>query len=443
MCEVIIMEKRESELIEFKKSTSELKQGVISLSSMLNKHGKGVVYFGVLNDGSIFGQQIGKDTTHDISVEIKNYIKPVIVPIIETIEENGKTIIKVSAKGNDKPYSAYGRDDEDLPIENEMLYELFNKKALDYSAWENEITSYGIDAVDEDRAIKYFNEANQCGRIKYVYKDLKESLQKLELLVDGKLNNAGLYLFSKNKPIKLKLAVFNSEDRISFSHIELYEGNIFNCIEYGIEFISRFMRWPAVIIGSKRVETPEIPLEAIREIVVNSFAHAKYEDANAVMNMIYFTPSRIKIINAGGLLKGTSPEDYASGKKGPVLRNPLIDIVLYKNNTIDSFATGFERTIKLCNAKNIKYEYEDNGYEFSFSFIRSNDTKDDTINDTKGNREQDIINVIKRNKYSTRESIAAELGISTATVGRELQKLQMMGLIKRVGSNKNGYWEIM
>lgn len=77
------------------------------------------------------------------------------------------------------------------------------------------------------------------------------------------------------------------------------------------------------------------------------------------------------------------------------------------------FAPKYERTIKLCNVKNIKYEYEDNGHEFSFSFIRSNDTKDDTINDTKGNREQDIINIIKRNKHSTRESIAAELGIST------------------------------
>ena len=73
--------------------------------------------------------------------------------------------------------------------------------------------------------------------------------------------------------------------------------------------------------------------------------------------------------------------------------------------------------------------------EFSFSFIRSNDTKE--------NREQDILNVIRRNKYSTRESIAAELGVSTATVGRELQKLQILELIKRVGSNKNGYWEII
>ena len=35
------MNKHETEIIEFKKSTSELKQGVISLSSMLNKHGTG------------------------------------------------------------------------------------------------------------------------------------------------------------------------------------------------------------------------------------------------------------------------------------------------------------------------------------------------------------------------------------------------------------------
>ena len=34
----------ESEKIEFKKSTSELIEGVISISAMLNKHGEGMVY---------------------------------------------------------------------------------------------------------------------------------------------------------------------------------------------------------------------------------------------------------------------------------------------------------------------------------------------------------------------------------------------------------------
>ena len=43
----------ESEIIEFKKSTSELNDGIISLSSMLNKHGEGTLYFGVKNDDTV------------------------------------------------------------------------------------------------------------------------------------------------------------------------------------------------------------------------------------------------------------------------------------------------------------------------------------------------------------------------------------------------------
>ena len=35
---------REIETIEFKKTISELKEGVISLSSMLNKNGEGTLY---------------------------------------------------------------------------------------------------------------------------------------------------------------------------------------------------------------------------------------------------------------------------------------------------------------------------------------------------------------------------------------------------------------
>ena len=38
----------ENEQIEFKKSTSELKEGIISIASILNKHGSGELYFGVM-----------------------------------------------------------------------------------------------------------------------------------------------------------------------------------------------------------------------------------------------------------------------------------------------------------------------------------------------------------------------------------------------------------
>ena len=131
------MENRESETVEFKKSTSELKQGIISLSSMLNKSGSGVLYFGVLNDSTVMGQQIGKDTTHDISVEVKCHIKPEVIPIVELINIGDKQIIKVSVAGDKKPYSAYGRyyirsDDEDILMSNEVLEQFFKDDSIDY-----------------------------------------------------------------------------------------------------------------------------------------------------------------------------------------------------------------------------------------------------------------------------------------------------------------------
>ena len=156
------MHRRESETVEFKKSTSELKEAVISMASMLNKHNEGTVYFGVKNDGSIFGQQIGKTTTNDISKAIKTYIKPRIVPKIEVLDMKEKQIIKVSVRGEDVPYSAYDRyyvrsDDEDLAMTGAQLEKYFIGQNYDYSKWEKESSGVGIDSVDEELIISYID----------------------------------------------------------------------------------------------------------------------------------------------------------------------------------------------------------------------------------------------------------------------------------------------
>ena len=124
----------ESEVVEFKKSTSELTAGVISLSSMLNKHGEATLYFGVKNDGTIIGQKdVTESTLRDISRKISEGIKPQVIPVISMELVNDKTIIKVSAKGNANIYSAFDKYyirsfDEDKKVSPEMLYQLINSK---------------------------------------------------------------------------------------------------------------------------------------------------------------------------------------------------------------------------------------------------------------------------------------------------------------------------
>lgn len=48
----------ENETLEFKRSTSELKEAIISIVAILNKHQNGRLIFGVRNDGMVIGQHI-------------------------------------------------------------------------------------------------------------------------------------------------------------------------------------------------------------------------------------------------------------------------------------------------------------------------------------------------------------------------------------------------
>jgi len=425
-----------------------MKEGIISLSSMLNKHNRGVLYFGIKNDGTVVGQMVGAQTTSDISKAIRDCIKPRITPSISVEELDGQRVVRVEVTGEDTPYSSYGRyyvrsDDEDILMTNKQLEEFFLNRNFDYSKWEKEATEYGIDDVDEDLLIRYVNEGNESGRINFLFRDVRTTLKRLELMNGEYLNNAGYYLFSDKKPLLLKLATYPTDERISFSDMKQFRGNIFECIEEAIKYVTNNIHWRAEIRGMSRVEVPEVPVEAFREIIVNSFAHMKINPASC--NEIYITPTRIHIYNPGPLVPGTDPEMFASGEQGSMIRNPLIATVLYYNKTIDAFGTGFERVFRLCN--DIDYAYSNNQFGFTFEFMRP---ANDLVYDSTGNMfktnlvsdEQLIFELIrKKGRRYTKQDMAEAIGKSVSTVDRVIKALTENGRIRRVGSNKTGSWE--
>ena len=125
---------KETEFIEFKKSTSETKEGLISIASILNKHKKGNLYFGVKDNGDVIGQDIGKDTERKLSRDISDNIKPAIWYEITTRHsDDGRQFIEVAFNGSNAPYSAYGKyyerfADEDKQISDAELERLFSEQ---------------------------------------------------------------------------------------------------------------------------------------------------------------------------------------------------------------------------------------------------------------------------------------------------------------------------
>ena len=92
---------KESETVELKKSLSELKQGLVSIAAMLNKHHAGTLWFGVRNDGIIIGIDAGEKTLRDLSQSIAAHLEPKIFPHITLESLQAKTCIKVAFKGRE------------------------------------------------------------------------------------------------------------------------------------------------------------------------------------------------------------------------------------------------------------------------------------------------------------------------------------------------------
>ena len=60
----------ESETVELKKSLAELKQGIVSLAAMLNKHGEAELWFGIAPNGKAVGLDQNDKTLRDVSQAI-------------------------------------------------------------------------------------------------------------------------------------------------------------------------------------------------------------------------------------------------------------------------------------------------------------------------------------------------------------------------------------
>ena len=54
-----------------------------------------------------------------------------------------------------------------------------------------------------------------------------------------------------------------------------------------------------------------------------------------------------------------------------------------------------------------------------------------------------ILAVIRNNPHIKRPDIISSLDIGKSTLDRSLKKLKDAGLLKRIGSNKTGYWKVL
>lgn len=439
---------REDEYTEFKKTTGELNEAVISIGSILNKNDRGKIYFGLKNDGSPNKFEISDSTLRDVSRKIYEGIKPQIFPIVERRMMNNSEVIVVEFEGQDKPYSAFGKyyirvADEDRELSPQELRKMMINKEYEDN-WGNRSSNETLEDVDDNTLNKFYLDATECGRLPDIAKNKKEILSKLGLLNGDKLTNAGKYLFSKNSPIVLKMAIFASEHKNTFLDINRAEGNIFQLIDVAMNYVVKNIRWSVQLSddGIHREEIPEVPIAAIREAIINGFAHARF-DVN-VQHEIDIFSNRIAFINPGCFANEFTPIDFASRDIHYYFRNETIARTLYLCKDVETFGSGLRKIYSLCNNIGVKVFYENHENDFMIGFYRKdiNVQKDKHVDKNLNNTEVEMLNSIKENPYITNEELSKKFDLSMRSIARLIANLKNKELIRRVGSNKGGYWKV-
>lgn len=114
---------------------------------------------------------------------------------------------------------------------------------------------------------------------------------------------------------------------------------------------------------------------------------------------------------------------------------------IISSNNIEKWGSGIRRIYKACKNNNVKVNFVRMSDGFKVVFYRRDVPEKVTEKVTENQRR--ILEIISKNPQNTVIGIAKEIKISRKNVLENISKLKEKGLLKRVGSAKGGYWEVI
>ena len=426
----------ESEKVEFKKSTSEIIEGVISLSAMLNKHGEGTVYFGVKNNGDIIGQKdLNENTLRDISRKVAEGIKPQIIPNIALELIENKKVIKLFARGDNIPYSAFGKYysrsfDEDRALSPEMLKALINKDG------------------EPDCIVKKLA-SNQNLTFKmlkglYISNDIKINNEKFEenlgLTTNDNKYNYMAELLADSNNISIKVVTFQGTDKTVMLKRTEYGGKcLLLSVNNVLEYMESINETKVKVGGIQRKEEKYFDFSSFKEAWLNACIHTKW--AEEISPAVYIYDDRLEIISNGGLPSALTKEDFFAGVSKPV--NKKLLKIFGDLDYIDQTGHGIPLIVK--NYGKEAFYISDHTIIVTIPLNKKllDGFGTETVYADLNESENRILALIRdNNSYKTTDFLALT-NYSESYINKILRSLKDKKYIERIGANKNGHWKIL
>ena len=458
-----IIKDDETQTLELKKSTGELKDAMHSACAFLNSDG-GWLVFGITPKSlKIIGQDVTDNTRQEISMAL-NGIEPcaeVDVNYIKVDDETNKCVIAIHFEGwtfGKRPYTYrgcpyYRVESTTRQMSRDMFEERLKESNPLKFAWDVQVAhDVCINNISEERirsAVRLGVRGNRLN-ISAEGDEVETLLEKFNLLKFGKLTNAAIMLFGKDVVTKfpqlfIKMARFRGSESLEFIDMQRVEGNFFDLLDAGVSFCFKHLNLGGEIVGLIRKESLEIPIEALREALINALCHRDYEQYNAGVSLAIYD-DRVEIYNPGRLPNQLN-KDTIKLPHDSFPRNRSIANVLFRTTYLESWGTGIGRMIEHCKRSNVSEpEFVVDEYSVKIIFRRSIDSRSEKWPEKWPERWPEkatkILELMKQNPSVTYAKIETELSVGHTTIKKIIKAMQDMGVITRVGPDRGGEWLI-
>ncbi|MDR1997783.1 MAG: putative DNA binding domain-containing protein [Candidatus Margulisbacteria bacterium] len=438
--------KTETSRLEYKEKVSDsLEKDTVAF---LNAEG-GEIYIGIKNNGAVAGVVNPDKLQLQIKDRLIQNICPSILNLlaIQTEARQKKTVVRISLKkGLEPPYyiKQKGMSESGCfirvgasaqPMATAMIHDIYSKR-MPISLKHMEASYQGL--TFEQLRIYYEEKGKKLQRHFASTLDFLNS--------DGKYNYAA-FLFADNNNISVRVAKYWGRDKVKLRELKEYgECSLLKAVhavldKFEIENITQ-----ARIIGlGPREEKRIVNNTALREAVINAFAHNDYSTGETPIFEIF--EDRFEITSYGGLVRELSEAEFFAGVSK--LRNPEIMRVFRDIELVERLGSGMHRILETYDRSIFKIT--PHILRVSFKFDRGIDEIEwQKIQDTSKSKEktkektkEKIIKAIQNDSLITIQKLAEILGLTTQGVEWNIARLKKQGIIRRVGPDKGGYWEVL
>lgn len=432
----------ESATLEFKREMPAKNQLAKTIVAFCNLFG-GRLVLGVNQDRTIRG--LSDDQVATLSEQIPKSIydqcSPPIIPSLYAQRMSGKLVLTIEVPaGMNKPYfiaseglsrGTYIRVGGNTLRAGPEIIEELRWQSHGRFADERPIFAAGQDSLDQGR-IRSFLENRITG---FSGKLTPEILKSYKILVDEQSrllpSLGGLLCFGKEpqqflpeastlmtrfKGISGREALDSSEQR----------GTIFEQFTAAFDFVVRQLKVSFSIRGRKREERTEVPIPAIREVLLNAFAHRNYTIAGPTKIAVF--EDRIEVFSPGGFPGPLTADNLLKGVT--FIRNSVTCRILRESGYIEKLGTGFPTIFSSYSDAGLQEPRVVDGGNFVKCILPRGRKKNLPLRDA---ADQTLKNLFQTKEEVTPEEVKLVLGVSRATATRKLAELLKAGLVVRLG----------